>query len=171
MKNLYNYNSILNYLNLHVDSKIIGCAITGSNIINLEDDQSDIDLVVFTYNNNRPYLSNIVSFYDPRTDKYIEVLVEDLTELTTRELKDFYGYYSWVNFIKPKQIEYMLSEKNKLRYQELKNLNKKFKPFWVYCMLIGYRKSIQKVLEALNTQDFSQLLRKFVKETYQVMEA
>jgi predicted nucleotidyltransferase len=56
----------------------IGYSITGSTLINLDDDQSDIDLIIILEKINKPYLSNLISFYDYTIDQYTEVLVEDI---------------------------------------------------------------------------------------------
>jgi hypothetical protein len=90
-----NISLITDYLNTYLlPEECVGCAFTGAKIIGLGDKQSDDDLVVFIYNRDKAYLSNVLSFYSSAEDKYIEILVEDLYNLSIMSLEEFSGYCS-----------------------------------------------------------------------------
>lgn len=154
-----------------IPEKLIGYAVSGSALLNLDDQQSDIDISFITENLNQQQISSSLNIYDPETDCIVEILVEDIYNLFNYSLQDYYGYFSWINYIRCKSNPIIFDTAVAIKYEGLKNLIANYNQLWFMLMLIQHRESLIKVLSKLKTNSNISLTRKDVKETYHLCYA
>ena len=134
-----------------ISEKLIGYAVSGSALLNLDDQQSDIDISFITENLNQQQISSSLNVYDPETDCIVEILVEDIYNLFNYSLQDYCGYFSWINYIRYKSNPIIFDTSVAIKYEGLKNLIANYNQLWFMLMLVQHKESLIKVLNKLKT--------------------
>ena len=157
---------LLTYNQIVKNSNIIGVAKTGSSLIGLADSQSDLDLVLVYKGGWIPATSNLLSFYDLRGGNVIELLTEDVLDISELTQQKLYGYSSWAKFLMPKRQLLLADTENSFQYDLFKKLIQKYNKLWLHGMIKGYDSSITAFIDAVTQNNFSSLTKKITKEIY-----
>ena len=158
---------ITQYKNITLQDNIIGYAITGSNLLGLADQQSDTDLILITKGNWIPSTSNLISFFDTQTNTVIEALTEDVIYLSDLTKDKFYGYMGWTFYLMTRRDPvFIFNIENKIKYEKLLSIIKKYEILWINGMLKGYIEDVKDFLKAIDNVNFSLINRKTSKELY-----
>lgn len=157
---LLTYNQIVKH------SNVIGIAKTGSSLIGLADLQSDLDLVIIHKGDWIPVTSNLLSFYDLVEGKAIELLTEDVLDISTLTQQKLYGYNSWTKFLMPKRQLLLADTETSFQYKLFTDLIQKYNKLWLHGMIKGYTSSINAFIDATTQNNFKILTKKITKEIY-----
>lgn len=157
---LLTYNQIVKH------SNIIGIAKTGSSLIGLADLQSDLDLVLIYKGDWIPVTSNLLSFYDLVEGKAIELLTEDVLDISLLTQQKLYGYNSWTKVLMPKRQLLLADTETSFQYKLFTNLIQKYNKLWLHGMIKGYTDSINAFIDATTQNSFKSLTKKNTKEIY-----
>ena len=157
---------LLAYNQIVKNSNIIGIAKTGSSLIGLADSQSDLDLVLIYKGGWIPVTSNLLSFYDLHDGNVIELLTEDVLDISELTQQKLYGYSSWAKFLMPKRQILFTDVKDSFQYNLFTNLIQKYNKLWLHGMIKGYDSSITAFIDAIAQNNFSMLTKKITKEIY-----
>ena len=157
---------LLAYNQIVKNSNIIGIAKTGSSLIGLADSQSDLDLVLIYKGGWIPVTSNLLSFYDLHDGNVIELLTEDVLDISELTQQKLYGYSSWAKFLMPKRQILFTDVKDSFQYNLFTSLIQKYNKLWLHGMIKGYDSSITTFIDAVTQNNFSILTKKITKEIY-----
>ena len=157
---------LLAYNQIVKNSNIIGIAKTGSSLIGLADSQSDLDLVLIYKGDWIPVTSNLLSFYDLHDGNVIELLTEDVLDISELTQQKLYGYSSWAKFLMPKRQILFTDVKDSFQYNLFTSLIQKYNKLWLHGMIKGYDSSITTFIDAITQDNFSILTKKITKEIY-----